>query len=80
MPRIKLLEPIKSAPLLDEAYYSPKDLAKLLSISVSTLRWYRENGRGPKYIKTGHRTVRYPITNVSHYIDEQTRRSTSQQS
>lgn len=42
--------------------------AHYLGYSMSTLEWYRGDGRGPEYYKTGRR-VRYKKSDLDAYIE-----------
>lgn len=52
--------------LLDE-----QDVAKLLKLSVHTLRQWRSAGRGPNYVKLGS-NVRYRPNDIDNWITEET--------
>lgn len=52
------------------------DAAILLCISPATLRKWRWEGKGPKFIKVG-RKVAYRDSDLNTFIDGQVRRSTS---
>ncbi len=45
-----------------------KDLAELLSMKPSTIRYWRHIGEGPNYFKLG-RTPRYRLIDVMNWID-----------
>ena len=64
---------------LQEYYYTTKELSGLLNIATSTLSGYRRAGTGPKYISFGYRTCRYARADVTAYMEERTRLSTSEQ-
>lgn len=51
--------------LLDE-----QDVAKLLKLSVHTLRQWRSTRRGPKYVKLGS-AVRYRPADINTWLKEQ---------
>src|SRR5947208_423393 len=53
-----------------------KDVSKLLSVSVSTLRRWRRLGKGPIYRKLNG-AVRYAALDVQKFIDDRARVSTS---
>lgn len=46
--------------------------AEKLSVSVWTLRNWRKNKRGPKYIKMGSFQVRYADSDLDKYIEDNT--------
>ncbi len=52
------------------------DAATLLCISPITLRKWRWEGKGPKFIKVG-RKVAYRKSDIDEFIEAQVRRSTS---
>jgi len=45
----------------------PQDLADRLGVALITLRKWRQQGKGPRYIKLGHRTIRYRIEDVEEW-------------
>ena len=54
------------------------EAAKYLgNLKANTLEGWRVRGYGPRYVKVG-RLVRYSLSDLDAYIEEQTRRSTSQ--
>ena len=57
-------------------FLSEVQLAELIGIKAPTLRKWRWEGKGPKFIKLGHR-VMYSMEDVMSYIDAQKRISTS---
>ncbi len=57
---------------------TPKQLAELLGVEVNTLAKWRLTGRGPAHVKFGT-NVRYDERDVSRFIDDSRRRSTSEQ-
>jgi predicted DNA-binding transcriptional regulator AlpA len=56
---------------------NPKEVAKLLNVSVSWLAKSRLNGTGPRFVKIG-RAVRYPESAVREFIKAHMRSSTSE--
>lgn len=44
-------------------------VARVLSVSVQTLRNWRHQSKGPPYIKIG-RSVRYPIEDPNQYVED----------
>ncbi|MEU4655406.1 helix-turn-helix domain-containing protein [Streptomyces sp. NPDC023723] len=50
---------------------APPQLAELLAVSDKTLRNWRNNGKGPSYIKLDGGAVRYPVRDVCAWLDEQ---------
>jgi predicted DNA-binding transcriptional regulator AlpA len=55
----------------------PKEVAKLLNVSVSWLAKSRLTGAGPRFVKIG-RSVRYPESAVREFIKARMRTSTSE--
>lgn len=55
---------------------TPLKVAELLSVSALTLRKWRWEGKGPKFIKAG-RKVLYREQDIENWVTGQTRRSTS---
>jgi len=45
------------------------DLAKMLDVSPRTIRRWRRNGTGPRYIKINDRVVRYHEIDVEDWLD-----------
>jgi predicted site-specific integrase-resolvase len=56
--------------------YPPQRVSEMLCISIATLRKWRWEGKGPKFIKVG-RKVAYREADVSDFIQNQLRSSTS---
>jgi predicted DNA-binding transcriptional regulator AlpA len=59
-----------------EELLTVEELANRLRMSTSALNKWRLLGIGPKYIKTG-RLVRYRGSDVTKWLDDQARASTS---
>ena len=55
---------------------SPAEAATRLGVESSTLANWRWNGSGPAYLKVGGR-VRYRLSDLADWLDQQTRTSTS---
>jgi predicted DNA-binding transcriptional regulator AlpA len=55
----------------------PRDVAKLLGVSLSWIAKARLRGDGPRFVKIG-RSVRYLQSSVLDYIKSRTRHSTSE--
>jgi hypothetical protein len=62
---------------LEGQYYTSRELASALSLSMSTLAERRRMGIGPKFVAFGYRSYRYPKEEVRRYLEEMTRASTS---
>lgn len=48
---------------------SEKEVAKWLKLSPITLRNWRNQGKGPPYVKMG-RSVRYRVSDIEKFLDE----------
>ena len=57
----------------------PKEVAKLLNVSVSWLAKSRMTGTGPRFVKVGGRAVRYAASAVREFIKGRGRSSTSEE-
>lgn len=67
------IAPERPAPKPEEPYYTSKELAALLGISMNTLAIMRRAEDIPKYIMIGYRSFRYPKKEVHRYIKKRTR-------
>ena len=59
----------------DDRMMTPREVASLLSISITTLREWNRKGRGPKPSKVGdgpNGSVRYTRQAVAKFIQERT--------
>lgn len=54
----------------------PSDLGEKLGKSTAALANWRYLGLGPRFIKLGPKAVRYRISDVEAWLDEQTRQQT----
>ena len=61
------------APVLSE-----DQAAELLGLSVRTLQRFRVDGRGPRYLKLGRKRVAYSESDLSAWLDQCRRESTSE--
>lgn len=52
-------------------YLTEKEVSEMLSLSLSTLRIHRMQGKGLPYVKFA-RTVRYKLSDVQEYLDSKT--------
>jgi hypothetical protein len=78
MPRIKYVTPKEiTACELKDQYYTSRELADILGISMNTLADYRRRGTGPKFIAFGYHTYRYAKADIFAYLEERKRASTS---
>jgi len=55
----------------------PKEAARYLRISISTLARWRVEGQGPSFSKAGPRAVLYSQTSLDDWISNHTHSSTS---
>lgn len=51
-------------------YMSPKEVAEEYGLNENTLRCYRSEGRGPRYLKVG-KLVKYRRADVESWLDAQ---------
>ena len=63
--------------LKDDTLFTPTQLAEYLTLKLKTLEKMRRTGEGPRFIKVG-RSVRYRGIDITDYLDEQTRESTTE--
>jgi len=49
---------------------TPAETARRLKMGKSTLRQMRAEGRGPDWIQTGRKTIRYSSESVDRYIKQ----------
>ena len=56
---------------------SPGEAAERLGVTLPTLANWRWKGEGPPFCRVGRR-VRYRLVDLAVWLDEQTRRSTSE--
>jgi Helix-turn-helix domain len=56
----------RTSAALEERLWSEDELAARYKLSPATLRTWRSRGRGPKFIKVGHRAL-YPETEVARW-------------
>lgn len=50
-------------------YLDEKQVAEITRLSVTTLRNWRHQGKGPAYIKIG-RAVRYPLPDLIEFLEQ----------
>lgn len=63
----------KPPPPLEERLWTTAELAQRYGLSPATLKSWRNRGRGPRFIKVGHRAL-YPETEVARWEAAQRRR------
>jgi len=51
-----------------ETFLDEKQLASRLRISVGTLRLWRTDGKGPRFLKVGDQLVRYAPSDVNDWL------------
>lgn len=49
---------------------TPAEVADLLRVPQRRLKYWRQLGRGPKFVRLSHAAVRYRRVDVSRYIAE----------
>jgi len=54
-----------------------REAAEMLRLHVGTLNNWRVSGAGPRFVRLG-RHVRYRVSDLDSFLDEQTKRSTAQ--
>lgn len=47
---------------------TPEQLMTLLGVSIQKIDAMRSEGTGPKYLKLGHRTTRYRLSDVNAWL------------
>lgn len=86
-PEIKAIKKIgnsKSSKKLDfsnlpsDRYIDEKQVAEYLGISAKTLQGYRVKGGGPEFMKLGHKTVRYKISDIQEWAKNHKKKNTSE--
>ncbi len=61
---------------MQKKYYSPKELSELWGVSENTLRKWRWEGKGPKFVKLGAR-VAYRAVDIDTYSEQNLHSSTT---
>ena len=64
--------------IFDQEFYTPKDLARILKVSVNYLNKLRMDGKGPRFFKPTEQVVRYYPFDLNKFMKEKTYRSTSE--
>lgn len=52
-----------------QKYLTEDEVAEMLNISKHKLYLMRREGAGPKFIRLGHRTLRYEIKEVERFLE-----------
>lgn len=81
MARVKYMDPDPQEcfqKYLEEKHFTVKEAARILRMVPGTLQNKRVKKTGPKYIKTGHRSVLYPAKDLIEYMKEHHYFSTSE--
>lgn len=60
---------VNTATLENERMLRDSELAQVLGVSATTVKWWRVQNRGPKWVKVG-RSVFYRIADVRIWIDQ----------
>lgn len=55
----------------------PKQAAAVLGVSWRTLERWRRHGAGPVFLRMSARSIRYRLSDVERWLDQQRRASTS---
>ena len=58
----------------DGELISENTLTKLIDISVFTLRYWRQNNKGPKFVRLENGRIRYPRQEVQNWYEDQVSR------
>lgn len=58
---------------MDKEFIDENTLAERWKLTKKTLRVWRMQGKGPKYIKIG-KLIRYPMADILEYEDKNTRK------
>lgn len=61
---------------MDKITLRPKEAARALGLSPSTLAKMRMRGEGPAYVRASARCVLYRLTDIDTWLKERTRRAT----
>jgi predicted DNA-binding transcriptional regulator AlpA len=56
------------APLMEQRWFTPGELAEKLGVSVRTLADWRRKGRGPRYFKVSYRAVKYAAEDLETWL------------
>lgn len=59
-----------------KVYYTPSELAELWNVSENTLRKWRWEGKGPRFVKLGAKVV-YRHTDIEAYSEQNVFASTT---
>ena len=63
---------------LEDKHFTVKEVASILRMAPATLKKKRIKKTGPKYIKTGHRSVLYTAKDLAEYMQKHHYFSTSE--
>lgn len=58
----------KSAHGASRPFLTPKELGKILGVSIKTLQRWRSEGEGPKFIKVGNKRIRYSFKDLDRWV------------
>lgn len=56
-----------------EKLLTSEEVAQIVGVGTEQVKIWRSNGQGPKYLKLGHRTVRYKRADVEAWLDQNRR-------
>lgn len=65
----------KEVPMTTELI-KPAELAKRIEKSEAVLANWRYLGLGPKFVKVGARSIRYRVSDIEDWLNQQTRQQT----
>ncbi|MBN8542845.1 MAG: helix-turn-helix domain-containing protein [Alphaproteobacteria bacterium] len=65
------------AKLDSELHIDEKHASEYLGISYRTLQGYRTKGGGPKFVKIGKKTIRYKVSDLIAWSDDNKKMNTS---
>ena len=58
----------EEAPLMEQKWYTPAQLAGKLGVSIRTLDDWRLDGKGPPFIRVSYRAVMYAFDDVEKWL------------
>lgn len=60
-------------PETEQIIYNESEAADYLGLSAHTLRTWRSEGKGPRYLQLEGRTIRYTLSELNAYLARQPR-------
>jgi predicted DNA-binding transcriptional regulator AlpA len=61
-------EEMMAPSLMEQRWFTPRELAEKLGVSVRTLDDWRRKRRGPRCLKVSYRTVKYPAEDLETWL------------